>query len=889
MAITPYKPVDQVLLPPADADVLTTACDYCIVGCGYKVYRWPVGTEGGILANENAFNKDFPVQPKEEWVAPTQYNIVTYNGRKHNIVVIGDRDTNAVNFGGDTSIRGGTLAGKCYNPDTATRDRLMEPMVRINGKLEPVSWDFALDIAATVGRHVWAKHGANAYSVKTYSYQYMENTYAITKYARRHLKTASFTWHDTPAVVTSTPGFRDAGFDNFAPAYKDWADAEVLLICGTDPWETKSIIFQQHILPSIKAGKKKCIVLNPRKTTGTAYIEKMGGIHLDVNPGTDLLVVNAIARLIVENGWEDSDWIKKWVNNHWETDSGSNQGTRNTPWQWRTTWNKLASKGFEDWKNNFILNHDEFSIKKASKIAGVDPNKIRDAAKMLAKPIRGKRPKTSIGIEKGFYWSNNTGNTEAISSLAILVGAGGRPGQMIGRFGGHQRGGLGGGKYPRNKSPEKLPGRRRRSLDTDRWLVSGHTRFAHVIGTTWIQSMTGSQGLAKKFDELVTNNPHQVKSQNKNTIIETLKQRADSGGMVVINQDIYLADPIGAKYADIIFPASTWGENDFTRANGERRIRLYSKFYDAPGNSKPDWWIIAQLAKKMGLSGFDWKNSNDVLEEGSRFSRGSRKDFHMVKIDAQAKGITLHERLRQFGTTGIQAPVTRINGRLVETTRLHDTTRSLPFSGAEGANIFNKKILAFNSQTGKLNMMKSPWDLFSDFWEWLKPKGSELWASNGRTNELWQSMFDDNRQPYKKQRNPFQFLEIHPKDARKRGIQSGDFVMVYSQRVPVSMDTFLGVKDRDYSFSSLKKNGHIELQKASIKAVAIVTDSVKKGVVYSNFLDKENPSNALQNRVVDQISGNYNYKMGVCRVKRIGASPFKKDMHFFSFAPRNIV
>ncbi len=50
------------------------------------------------------------------------------------------------------------------------------------------------------------EHGANAYSVKTYSYQYFENTYAIKKFARRHIKTAAFTFHDTPSDVTSTPG-----------------------------------------------------------------------------------------------------------------------------------------------------------------------------------------------------------------------------------------------------------------------------------------------------------------------------------------------------------------------------------------------------------------------------------------------------------------------------------------------------------------------------------------------------------------------------------------------------------------------------------------------------------------------------------------------------------
>ena len=888
---TPYfHPEDNSVLPPKNAEVITTACDYCIVACGYKVYRWPVGQMGGPKKNQNAFGIDFPVNAFQEWVAPTQHNIVSYKGKHHHVIVLPDKQTKAVNFNGDSSIRGGLLAQKCYNPSTPTQDRLTSPLVRMNGLLMPVTWDFALDIAAEVGKHVIAKHGANAYSVKTFSYEYIENTYAITKLALRHIETAAFTWHDTPSDVSSTPGFRDAGFDNFGPSYEDWGSAEVLLVCGTDPYETKTVLFTQFIKPAVESGKQKVIMLNPRQTAGTAHILKYGGLHLDNYPGTDNVVINAIARHIVENGWEDKEWIKNWVNNKWESSSGFGQGTRNTPWQWRTTWGKFQTKGFADWKK-WVTSRSEYEMGNASRISGVAKAKLIKAAEMLAKPIRGRRPKTSIGIEKGFYWSNNTGNTIAISSLAITCGAGGRPGQMVGRFGGHQRGGQRGGKYPRNKSPEKVPGRRRRALDTDRWLVSGHTRLAYAIGTTWIQSMCGSQGLQKAFHELVLANPHQVRSFDKKEIIETLKKRADSGGTVVINQDIYMVNPLGSIFADIVFPAATWGEEDFMRANGERRLRLYQKFYDAPGEAKPDWWIVAQLGKKMGFDGFDWKNSNDVAEEAARFSRGSRKDFNMIKVDAKAKGITLHERLRQMGTEGIQGPVFRINGKLVGTKRLHDTGRrdSLPENGPDGANVWNKKITHFNSQTGKCNIEKSPWSLFSDYWEWMKPKGNELWVTNGRINEIWQSGFDDaERRPLIKQRWPENFLEIHPVDAKKRGIRNGDRVMVYSERVPNHMDTILGVEGNDFQFSSLMKNGHIELKKAAFTAIAMVTPAIKKGVLYCYFLDKRQPANSLQGRVVDWISGNYNYKMGVGKVVKIGGSSYQKDQRSFSFAPRNI-
>ena len=888
---TPYYiPETNVPLPPADAEVLTTACDYCIVACGYKVYRWPVagGAEGGEKAEENAFGVDFPVEMLGPWVAPNQHNIAMHDGEPHHIVIIPDKDAEFVNTDGDSSLRGGCIAQKVYNPQTPTRDRLKTPMMRMYGILQPVTWDFALDIAAEMAKYVIKKHGANAYGVKTFSYQYVENTYAISKYALRSVNTANFTFHDTPSDVSSTPGFRDAGFDNFAPAYEDWMNAETLLICGTDPYETKTILFTQWIMKGIQNGQK-AIFMVPRRTAGVAYAEQNGGLWLDVTPGTDLLVVNAIARIIVENGWQDKEWIKKWVNDKWGSNSGFGQGTRNTPWQWRTTWGMFQTDGFDDWAE-WLMAQDEFKLEAAAEVSGVDAAKIRLAAEMMAKPNdEGRSPKTSVMIEKGFYWSNNTGNTQAISALGIICGCGGRPGQVIGRAGGHQRGGVKGGGYPRNKSPMKLPGRRRRALDTDTWTMAGHTRMAHVIGTTWIQAMCGSQQLSARFHELTRGNPHQVQSMNREKILDSLKARVDSGGMMIINQDIYLVDPIGNQFADIIFPAATWGEEDFLRANGERRIRLYSKFYDAPGEAKPDWWIISQLAQKMGFEGFDWENSNEVAEEAARFTRGSRKDFNMVKVAAHREGKTLHEKFREMGTNGIQGPVYMTDdGELMGTLRLHDTQRSLPAEGPAAANMFNKKLTHFNSQTGKCNIQKSPWSLFSDYWEWMKPKGDELWCTSGRSNERWQSGFDDRRRPYIVQRWPDNWVEINTEDAAARGIESGDLVMLSSDRVPSLKDTTLGIEGDDYSFGGQMAAGNVELSEAAVTAVAMVTRAVKKGVLYMDFLHTSQPANALEGRVVDWISGNYNYKMGVASISKIGESPYKHTFRSMSFAPRDI-
>ena len=885
-----YVPDTKIPLPPRDAEVITTACDYCIVACGYKVFRWPVkeGTDGGPAAADNAFGEDFPVGPMENWVAPNQHNIVMHEDRPHHVVIVPDKQADVVNVGGDGSIRGGCIAQKCYNPQSATRDRLLSPMMRIHGTLQPVSWELALDVAAEVGNYVRHKFGANAYAVKTHSYQYFENTYAITKYALRHVNTANFTFHDTPSNVGAVPGLRDAGFEPFAPAYEDWKNAETLLICGTDPYETKTILWTQWIMPGIQNGQK-CIMMGPRRTTGVAYAEKNGGMWLDINIGTDLPVLGAITRVIVENGWQDTEWIAKWVNNLWEADSGFGQGTRNTPWQWRTTWGMFQTKGYDDWKE-WLLAQDVFIPEKAAELAGLDPAKIYQAAEWMAKPVDGRRPKTSLMFEKGFYWSNNTGNTNALAALAIIVGAGGRPGQVIGRAGGHQRGGQSGGSYPINKSPIKLPGRRRRELDTDTWLIGGHTRFAHVVGTTWIQSMCGSQQLAQRFEEMTVANPNQIRSYDKDEIVAALKARADSGGMVVIDQDIYLVDPIGARYADIVFPVATWGEADFMRANGERRLRVYHKFYDAPGEAQPDWWIIAQLARRMGFDGFDWQSSNDVAEEAARFSRGGVTEFNMIKVAAHREGKTLHQKLGEYGTTGIQGPVFMTEaGELVGTTRLHDTERDLSDLGPVDANVYNKKLTHFVSQTGKLNLQKAPWSLFSDYWEWMRPKDDELWVTSGRVNERWQSAFDDRRRAYIMQRWPENYVEINPEDAAARGIESGDRVVVHSDRVPGLKETRLGIEGDDLTFSGQMKAGNVELTSAAINGIAIVTRHIKKGLLFMDFLNTSQPVNALEGRIVDWISGNYNYKIGVARVEKMGESPYKHTFRSMSFAPRDII
>lgn len=879
---------DSVPLPPKDAEVLTTACEYCTVACGYKVYRWPVGKEGGQKPGENALGAAFPHQSMlGVWASPSQHNIVRHNGRAHHVLVLPDREAKVVNVGGNHSIRGGTLAQKCYNPENRTSERLTQPMIRVRGTLMPVSWDLATGVMADISKYILKKYGEHAWGIKMYSYQYFENTYAITKLGMTTIGTPSIAPHDKCANTNDATGLDDAGLDSFAACYEDWGNCEVAFLSGVDPYETKTTLFTQWMMPS----GAKMIFVTPHKTMGVAWGEKNGGLWLPIIPGTDTILHNAMARIIIENKWQDQEFIDKWIANTWEVDQGYGRGTRNTGWQWRTTWGTWQS----DWPDyqKFILSRDEHKLENAAKITGLKAEDIRHAAELIAKPKSdGTRPRTSFMLEKGNYWSNNYLNTTSLSALGLICGAGNRPGRVISRGGGHQRGMMSAGGASGWLSPEKYPGRRKKDFNLDRWVIDGKLKFVWVIGTTWIPAMLASQELAAAIHGLTRGNPNEITNLDRTAIFETLKKRVDSGGMVLVDSDIYPVEPLNTQLADIVLPAATWGEENFTRCNSERRLRLYSKFYDAPGTAKPDWWAVQKFAQKMGYgSHYDWKNSNDVFEEAARFGRTGVLNYHPLVVKAKEKGMPGHELLRTYGTEGIQTPIRVRNGELVGTKRLHDPAND--WGEMEGAEVQQQFLYAFSTQSGKAILLKSPWNFpgWIEFYEAVKPRPDkgEVWITTGRVNETWQSGFDDLRKPYLNQRWPYPFIVIHPNDAKAKGIEGGDLVQGFNDTVYVQTGEPLGVLDDDLTFNKLLKGGHIKLTQGQFVAVAIVSDEMREGVAMTNFNYPGSPANSVCHAVPDPVTGNYRYKLGRGVLSKVGESPYKHSFTSMSLKPRPII
>jgi arsenite oxidase large subunit len=393
--------------------------------------------------------------------------------------------------------------------------------------------------------------------------------------------------------------------------------------------------------------------------------------------------------------------------------------------------------------------------------------------------------------------------------------------------------------YPLAASPDVLDGVRV-PMNLDLALLRGEFRMAWVIGCTWLGG--GSAHPHALFETVRQKTSSAVFPQLAEAqafprgrgggvdvayVVATLRARADAGGMVLVQQDIY--PQAQTALADVVLPAASWGEAPFTRMQGERRLRLYSQLADAPGQTLPDWQIIARVAKAMGYSGFDWPDANAVFEEAAARSRGTEHDYTELVAIAREQGRRAHDVLEELGTTGIQCPIKRAGGALEGTIRLHESG----FSTVSGKALFVRADYAALVEPRQAR---------------FAPRSEELWIINRRSGSTWSSMVEDQRVPYRRDQLPRNILELHPQDAQRLGITTGGEVVVSTD----------GLLDPSLAGRGLPDSGFF-------RARAVVSDAMQPGVActYFNFTGTpEFASNAVVPNVRDPVSNLFSFKLG---------------------------
>lgn len=740
--------VDRLPIIPADAKKHNVTCHYCIVGCGYNAYTWPVNKQGGTEAATNAFGVDLSQQQPaqtEAWYAPSMYNVVKQDGKDVHLVI--KPDPNCVVNSGLGSVRGARMAENRRSDQTGTQQqRLKEPMVWRYGTWQPTSWDDALDLVARVTARVIDKDNENDLFVSMFDHGGSaggyENTWGTGKLYFGSMKVKNCRIHNRPAYNSEVHSTRDMGVGELNYAYEDYGLTDTIFLVGANPLETQSNLFLNHMVPGMRNGAK-VIIVDPRRTVTVNACETEAGkenvLQLAIKSGTDLALFNTLFTHIADQGWVDKDFI---ANSTFQGDVAQAEDAAHP----------AALGSFETAREACRM-----SLAEGAEICGITEADIVKAAEWIAKPKDdGSRRKCVTAYEKGIIWGNDNYRTVgALVNIGLATGNIGREGGGVCRLGGHQEG------YMRPSDGHVG----RPAPYIDQLIIAGQGKVHHI----WANDHYKTTLNASEFKRVYNKRTNMVKEAmdarpgaTREELVDAIVEAIDAGGLFSVNVDI-IHSQIG-QAAHVILPAVESGEMNLTSMNGERRMRLVEKYMDGPGSAKPDCMIAAGLAQAL----------ERVLREGGRadyadrfkgYDWASEEDAFMDGYHANTGEIVTYERLRAMGNNGVQEPVVDFkDGKLVGTKRLY-ADGTFDRHGRE-----DKKALFC---AGAWRGLQAPG----------KTEERDSYAfliNNGRSNINWQNWFLDQDNDFVSDRYPFPFIEINPEDMAELGLKEGDLVEVYN-------------------------------------------------------------------------------------------------------------
>jgi assimilatory nitrate reductase catalytic subunit len=460
-------------------------------------------------------------------------------------------------------------------------DRLRRPQLRNRrGTLEPVSWDSALDELAARFMDVRKAHGPDAVGVFGSGALTNEKAYLLGKFARVALRTPNIDYNGRYCMASAAAGQNRAfGLDRGLPfPVSDIASAQVVLLWGSNCADTMPPIMQWFDEQQAAGGT--LMVADPRYSATAERAD----VHLQLRPGTDLVLANGLLHCAIEDGLVDTDYINE-----------------------RTT-------GF-DAVRRVVLADDPARVER---ITGVPTRQIRQVARLLAEApaamlLSGRGPEQQ---------SKGVNSVLAFTNLMLALGKVGKPASGYGCITG-QGNGQGGREH--GQKADQLPGYRSIENDADRAAV------ARVWGVSVDDLPRAGRSAYELLDTmglpgglralLVVGSNVAVASPSARHVEERL---AALDCLAVL--DAFPNET--TQHADIVLPTTQWTEEEGTMTNLEGRVLHRRPHAPPPDGVRSDLQIICALADRLGhRSSFPSSQPHVVYEELRRASAGGRADY----------------------------------------------------------------------------------------------------------------------------------------------------------------------------------------------------------------------------------------------------------------------
>ena len=440
-------------------------------------------------------------------------------------------------------------------------DRLTVPLIRRDGRLEEASWEEALDLVAGKFTEIKNKYGPDSLGALSSSRCTNEENYLVQKLARAAFGTNNV---DNCARVCHAPSVTGlaACFGSGAAtnSFDQIEDADVLFVIGSNTTEAHPIVS----LKIIKAASKgaKIIVADPRRIE----LVDLATVWLNLKPGTNIALLNAVMNVILREGLEDRDFIVS------------------------------RTEGFDEFRKVAM----EYPPERAAKITGVAEEDIIEAARLYA-GAKNAMIIYSLGITEHI---TGTANVMSLGNLAMLTGNVGRrsTGVMPLRGQNNVQGACDMGALPNNYvGYQPVADPNIRSKFEGAWKV----KMPETPGLTSTQMLDGATEGGIRGLYILGEDPAQ-------TDPDTNRVRASLGALdFLVVQEIFPTET--TKYADVILPAASFAECDGTFTNGERRIQRVNKAIPAICGLE-NWQTICQIAQKMGYP-MNYGHPSEIMDE----------------------------------------------------------------------------------------------------------------------------------------------------------------------------------------------------------------------------------------------------------------------------------
>lgn len=564
------------------------------------------------------------------------------------------------------------------------KDRLKKPLIKKNGVFEEASWEEAYNLITDKINEIKTNHGNTAFAGLSSARVTNEENYLFQKMIRAYMGTNNVDHCARLCHASTVAGLATTlGSGAMTNSNTELLDADVIFITGSNTTETHPVL--GSFVKQAKNKGAKIIVADPRKIP-LAY---KADVYLPLKPGTNVALFNGIMNVIIEENLQDHEYIER------------------------------ATENYEELKEVIKTYTPEYS----GSICGVDPEEIRKAARIYA-----GGDKSSILYSMGVtQHTTGTQGVMSLSNLALLTGNIGKESAGVNPLRGQNNvqgacdmGALP-GDYP---GYQKVYDENIRSKFEDSW----KKELSNQAGLTLTEIINECGKGEIKFLYVMGENP-MLSDPDLKHVEESL---INTEFLVV--QDIFLTET--AKYADVVLPAATFAEKDGTFTNSERRVQRIRKAIEPIGEAKPDWEILTEIMKRLGMVE-TYRSAEDIFNE-------------LAKMTPQYRGIN-YERINE---EGLQWPCIDEN---------HPGTRYLHKDGPiRGRGLFKPA-----------DYMESFEDSDSEY-PYIMTTGRILYHYHTRTmtgkieglNNLY----------------PSSFVEINPTTANRLSIHDGELISVVSRR-----------------------------------------------------------------------------------------------------------